>query len=32
MSRDDLLFLLGVFWMVNLFSYLMVKLWERKKD
>lgn len=30
-DRDGILFVLGIFWILNLFSYLMVKLWERKK-
>jgi len=31
MKSDDLLFIFGIFWAANLFSYLMVKIWERKK-
>jgi hypothetical protein len=31
MSRDDILFVLGLFWAANIFTWLMVKIWDRKK-
>lgn len=32
MSRDDILFLFGIFWAVNLLTWLFLRVWQEKKE